>query len=401
LFAVIALSVWALTYLFIGWRLLGPAQLGTLPSALLWLSLGGLMVFVPAAMLLRHRFLERSWAAPLEWAAYLSMGFVSLVFALLVLRDLAVLLARFADSVGVLAGTFRNEGSSLFRAWPADPLKRVFLMNLSSAAVIVLSLVLMAVGWRNAYRPPRISEVKVGIDSLPGGLDGFRIAAISDIHVSRMIGKDYVADIVSRVNALAPDVIVFTGDVADGDAGPLRASAAPLGDLAAKYGKFFVTGNHEYYHSGWIQEIRALGFTILDNENRVITRADGHLVLAGVPDSRTVSGFVKGVVSDPEKAAAGALASDVKVLLAHQPSDAPAAAKAGYDLMISGHSHGGQFFPWNLVVGMFPYSSPGLHQIGKTRSYVSRGAGFWGPPMRLMAPREITLFVLTGGAGAK
>jgi hypothetical protein len=163
-------------------------------------------------------------------------------------------------------------------------------------------------------------------------------------------------------------------------------------------GNYFVTGNHEYY-SGvmeWIEQIRRLGFSVLINEHRIITREKRKMLLAGVTDYRE-GRMLPGHQSDPHKAMKAAPKTDVKILLAHQPKNIFDAARAGYDLQISGHTHGGQFFPWNLLVGFSqPYVS-GLHTHQNTRIYVSRGTGYWGPPLRVGSPSEITLIKLISG----
>ncbi len=167
---------------------------------------------------------------------------------------------------------------------------------------------------------------------------------------------------------------------------PDDLAVAPLADLHARYGKFFVSGNHEYYWDGpgWLRELERLGFSVLTNAHRVLRRGAGRLLLAGVTDRG----------SDPVAALAGAPESDVKVLLAHQPSRAFAARAAGFDLQLSGHTHGGQYFPFSLLVRLFQPFVSGLHRLEEMWLYVSRGTGYWGPPLRLGAPSEITLIEL-------
>jgi predicted MPP superfamily phosphohydrolase len=207
-----------------------------------------------------------------------------------------------------------------------------------------------------------------------------------------------VEDIVDVVNTLDADIVVLTGDLVDGSVAQLGYDVAPLKRINSVSGNFFVTGNHEYY-SGvieWIEEVKRLGFTVLLNEHQVIRRGQAGMVLAGVTDYRG-GNFLTSHRSDPQKALDGAPRADVKILLAHQPKNIFDAAKAGYDLQISGHTHGGQFFPWNLFVGFTqPYVS-GLHTHQNTQIYVSRGTGYWGPPVRVGSPSEITLIQLMSG----
>jgi hypothetical protein len=170
---------------------------------------------------------------------------------------------------------------------------------------------------------------------------------------------------------------------------------APLKNIQSAQGNFFVTGNHEYYFgvTDWVIQIKRLGFSILLNEYHMINLGRGSLLLAGVTDYRG-GNFLHSHRSDPIKAVSGAPAADVKILLAHQPKSIFDAATAGFDLQISGHTHGGQFFPWNFVVGFNQPFVSGLHKYKNTQIYVSRGTGYWGPPVRVGAPSEITLIKL-------
>lgn len=193
-------------------------------------------------------------------------------------------------------------------------------------------------------------------------------------------------------NDLKPDLIALTGDLADGSVEELRDDVAPLAGLKAPQGLYFITGNHEYY-SGvmpWLQESARLGFDVLLNEHRVIERGKSRLLLAGVTD---LSGgqFRSDHVSDPHKAIAGAPQCDAKILLAHQPKSIFDAAKVGFDYVISGHTHGGQYLPYHFLAALAqPYIS-GMHEYGRTKIYVSRGTGYWGPPFRIGARSEITV----------
>src|SRR6266576_248865 len=245
-----------------------------------------------------------------------------------------------------------------------------------------------------ARRPAMVRVVDVPITGLPSDLEGVRIAQLSDLHVGPTLKRDFVERVVDTTNGLQPDLIALTGDVADGFPPALRDEVAPLAGLEAPHGKYFVTGNHEYYWdaAGWVRELEGLGFSALINGHQVIRRGTGRIVLAGVTDLS--SGGLPGHVSDPAAAVAGAPASDVRVLLAHQPKSAFAARAAGYDLQLSGHTHGGQYFPFNLLVRLFQPFVAGLHRLEAMWLYVSRGTGYWGPPLRLGAPAEITLIQL-------
>ena len=241
-------------------------------------------------------------------------------------------------------------------------------------------------------RRPHVVRVSVPIADLPPDLEGFRIVQLSDLHIGPTLKRRFVERVVTTANALDPDVVAFTGDVADGFVPDLRDEVAPLGRLAARLGKFYVTGNHEYYWdaAGWGREVERLGLSVLQNSHQMVRRGNGRLLFAGVPDLS--------VPSDPAAALRGAPASDVRVLLAHQPRSAFAARDAGFDLQLSGHTHGGQYFPFNLLVRLFQPFVAGLHRLEAMWLYVSRGTGYWGPPLRLLAPAEITLIELTAAA---
>jgi predicted MPP superfamily phosphohydrolase len=257
--------------------------------------------------------------------------------------------------------------------------------------VPLLALALSIVGLFNTRRTAAVKNVDVPIANLPPALHGFTIAQISDLHVGPTIRAPYVQRIVDRVNQLGADAVAITGDLVDGPVHELGPHVAPLAGLRSRHGSFFVTGNHEYYSGAgpWITELRRLGIRVLLNEHVVLERAGAQLVLAGVPDF-TAHHFDVSHHSDPARAIQGAPADAPKVLLAHQPRSAAAAQAAGFDLQISGHTHGGQFFPWIFFVRLQQPFTAGLHRLGQLLVYVSRGTGYWGPPKRIAAPSEIT-----------
>ena len=303
--------------------------------------------------------------AAVHWIGFTGIGLSSLLIVLVLAADLLVV-----------------------RSWGLDA-------RTVSAGILGGAVLLTALGTWGARRP-RVVRVTVPIAGLPEDLEGFRIVQLSDLHVGATIKRPFVRAVVDAANELDADVIALTGDVADGRVAALRAEVAPLADLRARYGKFFVSGNHDYYWdaAGWHREIERLGFNVLTNAHRLLERGRGRLLLAGVTD-RSASHRVPGHASDPAAALAGAPKSDVKVLLAHQPGSAFAARAAGFDLQLSGHTHGGQYFPFNLLVRLFQPFVAGLHRLEQMWLYVSRGTGYWGPPIRLGAPSEITQIELT------
>lgn len=366
----------AALHLYVGARIV-PALPGFMPATLVALLLAASMILVPMGLLAR-----RHLSAPASHiVAMAGLGFMGLGSSLLVLtllRDALLLLAWLAT---LAAPTLSLEG----------------LRRASAAAVPLLALAASLLGLLNARRTARVAKVHIPLPGLPAALDGFTIAQISDIHAGLTIRHDYVRAIVDAVNALRPDVVAITGDLVDGTVADLGGAVAPLEHLTSRYGSFFVTGNHEYY-SGvqpWLAELRRLGIRVLHNEHVVIERGGAKLVLAGVPDYNA-GHFDSAHRSDPAAALAGAPAeAAARVLLAHQPRSAIAAAQAGFDLQLSGHTHGGQFLPWTFFVRLQQPFTAGLHRIGKLWVYVSRGTGYWGPPKRIGAPSEITLVRLT------
>jgi predicted MPP superfamily phosphohydrolase len=248
-----------------------------------------------------------------------------------------------------------------------------------------------------------VVEVDVPITNLPETLHGFTMAQISDVHVGPTIKTRYLQRIVDRVNRLGAHMVAITGDLVDGSVKDLEQHVRPLAQLRSTHGTFFVTGNHEYYsgaHS-WIDALRQLGIRVLMNEHVVIHHSHdvqdpepAAMVVAGVADY-TAHHFDENHRSDPHAAIAQAPEHTVfKLLLAHQPRSAAAAEMAGFDLQLSGHTHGGQFWPWGYFVRFQQPFTAGLHKLGKLWVYTSRGTGYWGPPKRFGAPSEITLLRL-------
>ncbi|HSV84247.1 MAG TPA: metallophosphoesterase [Ramlibacter sp.] len=360
-------------HLYIGLRLL-PALGAPLAEATLAAALALSALLAPAGLLAR-RWLRPPAADRLTWAGMLCLGWFSSLLVATLLREAVLLAGWLAAQAGY--------------AWPGLP-------HASAIAVVALALLATAGGLLNARRLAQVVRVDVPVPHLPPALEGFRIVQISDIHVGPTIKHGYLRKIVERVNALQPDVVAITGDLVDGSVPELAAHVAPLAQLRARHGSFFVTGNHEYYSGvhGWTAELRRLGLRVLHNEHVLLGRGDAQLVLAGVPDF-TGHHFDRNHRSDPAAALAGAPADAVKVLLAHQPRTAPAAAAAGFDLQLSGHTHGGQFFPWSFFVPLQQPYTAGLHQLGRLWVYVSRGTGYWGPPKRIGAPSEISEIRLT------
>lgn len=370
LVSLFALS--AALHLYIGARIV-PALAGASAGVLLALLLAASAILVPLGLVAR-RLLKPPAADTLAWAGLLFMGLFSSLIVLTVLRDLVLLLAAFAHQLGLPA--LSAEG----------------LRSASAAAVPLLALAITGLGYLNARRTAGVVTVEIPVAGLHAALHGFTIVQISDIHVGPTIRSSYVEGIVEAVNRLNPDLVAITGDLVDGSVAELAGHVAPLERLASREGSFFVTGNHEYYSGAesWMLHLERIGIQVLQNRHVVIEREGARLVLAGVSDY-SAGHFDASHRSDPHKALAGAPTdAHFKVLLAHQPRSAAAAAQAGFDLQLSGHTHGGQFLPWNFFVRMQQPFTAGLHVMDQLRIYVSRGTGYWGPPKRFGAPSEIT-----------
>jgi uncharacterized protein len=358
----------ALLHVYVGARLL-PA----LPITLLGRMLGALALCASFALIIvgaRARGQQHSpLAADLAWLGSLNGGFFSSLAVLTLTRDLflgpAVLFAS------------RGEAATLETA--------------SAIAVPLLAVLATVVGYIDARRRPRVVDVAVPLPGLPAPLQGFTIAQISDVHIGPTIKRDFLRGIVETVNSLDVDLVAITGDLVDGSVEQLAEHVEPLSHLRARHGAYFVTGNHEYYSgaAAWIAELRRLGVRVLLNEHVVLSHGGASLLIAGVTDY-SAHRFDPAHRSDPESALAGA-PEDLRprVLLAHQPRTSAAAADAGFDLQLSGHTHGGQFWPWNLFVRLQQPFTAGLHRLGRLWVYTSRGSGYWGPPKRLGVPSEI------------
>ena len=265
------------------------------------------------------------------------------------------------------------------------------------AALVAAGVALSAgLALRNGLRVPAVRRVELALARWPHALDGFRIVQISDIHIGPVLGRRFAAALSERVNALVPDLVAVTGDLVDGDVERLRDEVAPFAALRGRHGVFFVTGNHDVYSGGeaWARCVQELGIRVLRNERVSIGGAEG-FDLAGVDDHR--GDWLRGSSEDLDAALAGRDPSRALVLLAHDPGSFRSASAQGVDLQLSGHTHGGQIWPFGYLVRLAVPWVAGLYRVGTSQLYVSRGSGFWGPPMRLFAPAEITEIVLRRG----
>ena len=351
------------------------------------------MMWLPIISIILRRYdAGGPGVAALAWVGYLGAGFLSFLFTILLLRDAGLIVLTLARRLR------RRAPDALPAAAGIDESRRRFLAYGMNGGVSTAAMLFTGYGLAEARDVPDVKAVDIPFGNLPSQLEGFRILQITDIHVSPTVKGPYVAGIVSKVNQLNADIVVLTGDLVDGSVRRLSGDVEPLAATRSRYGNFFVTGNHEYYSGApaWIAKMQRLGFTVLNNSHRIIAHNNRKILLAGVTDYNA-GRFYESHRSDPHMALRGAPDTEFKLLLAHQPKSIFAAAEAGFDLQLSGHTHGGQFFPWNFMVHFFQPYVAGLHQHKDTRIYISRGTGYWGPPLRLGSPSEITLLRLVSG----
>jgi len=272
-----------------------------------------------------------------------------------------------------------------------DPERRLMLQRVLGAAAATLSAGLGALSLYEGTKRVAVREVEVTLPRLPKALDGFTIVQLTDVHVGgQTLHRAFIEEMVATTNSLGADVVAITGDLVDGSVDELRDQVAPLAGLRARQGVYFVTGNHEYYAgvAEWMAHLPTLGVRVLRNERVTVGDGTHTFDLAGIDDFSARG--VPGHGPDLPRAVAGRDAARELVLLAHQPRAIHEAAAHGVGLQLSGHTHGGQIWPWNLAVRLQQPYVAGLARHKQTQLYVSRGTGYWGPPMRLGAPAEIT-----------
>ncbi len=365
----IIFAVFAGLHYYIGARLIGDAGLRGAGAIAAWLVVWLLLACVPLGVLF-SRFFPGRLARPMRAISYAWLGLFGVTLSTIVVTDLIRLLA---NALG-----------------PAT-MDRVRFGELQAGVVLVVVGLAGSLGFRTARGPARVERLRFPVTGLGPSFEGFRIVQISDLHINQTKDPKILARVIDQVNALAPDLVAITGDLIDGDVEDLRPHVAPLAKLRARDGVFFVTGNHEYYHGAdaWSDEVRRLGIVVLHNEHRVIRRGTEGLVVAGVTD---YSGgqFLPDHESRPDAAFAGAPDGLPRILLAHQPRTAALAAGQKVDLQLSGHTHGGQIFPFMFFVRMQQPVVSGLKKLYGLWVYTSRGTGYWGPPFRVGPTPEIT-----------
>lgn len=305
LFLVVALTLPALAMFWVGHRIISPLRLSQPWLGLSWSLIGLCWLSMPFSFMLGRVIRFPGWEH-LQQICFVSMGLISFLISLVILRDLGWLLLRAGDSMLV-----RWTDLSLL---PADPLPRLRLLSSSGLLVVGLSLSLVLIGFLGTRREPVIEKVDVILPTLPPSYEGFKIVQISDIHLSSGIGASFMEPLVERINAMEPDLVAITGDLVDGTVEELGESAAAISRIRAREGVFFVTGNHEYYSGpeAWVRELERLGVQVLQNQHRLLERDQQNLLIAGVPDHHGARGSfgpvgaMTGMSSSPLAALQGA-----------------------------------------------------------------------------------------------
>ncbi|MBN1207076.1 MAG: metallophosphoesterase [Myxococcaceae bacterium] len=288
-----------------------------------------------------------------------------------------------------------NPGASPPAPPPISEERRQFLARATAGGAALVTGGFVGYGAWRAFHPPVINRVAVRLPGLPKALDGFTLVQMSDIHVGPVIQRRFMDAVVAQCNALKPDLVCITGDLVDGSVPELGHAVSALSQLRSRHGTFFVTGNHEYYSGDeeWAEALERMGLSVLRNRHVRIGEPSASFDLVGVDDwAAERSGYPRRY--DLTQALAGREPERAAVLLAHQPSNWREASKAGMGLQLSGHTHGGQFFPFTLAVSALWEHDAGHFQENGSHLYVSRGTGFWGPPVRVNAPPEIVQVTL-------
>ncbi|BBY26119.1 metallophosphoesterase [Mycolicibacterium sediminis] len=392
MFIVILGAVLGLMHLYVWKRLIKDT---TVSGRMRWSMTGGLLALavLVVATLIVPSATESTLPVWLEWAGWLWFALVAYLFlTLLVLEPVRLVLRRWIrcprrDAEPAQGSDDVPESMPIVN-------RRVFIARSAAVAAGTASVGLVGFGAATALGPPDVLDVPVRLRRLDPAFTGFRIAVVSDIHLGPLAGRPHTERIVRMINEAQPDLVAIVGDLVDGTVAQLGSAAEPLRDLSSREGTFFVTGNHEYFvddTESWLQELERLGVQPLRNANTAIRRGGAAFDLVGVND---VVGATRGDGPDFERALAGTDPTRARVLLAHQPVQVTRAAENGVDLQLSGHTHGGQMWPFHYAVRAVQPSLVGLSTVDDTQLYVSRGAGFWGPPVRIGAPPDISILSL-------
>lgn len=307
----------------------------------------------------------------LQWCGYILLGFYSILIVMILFNVLGFSLYDYFSKASLSEKNYLRYCLAIFS--------------------LVVTTAVVILGMSETRKKPQVKKVTVAITHLPPEFEGLKILQMSDVHVGQTIKGDFVETLVEISNLIGPDIVVVTGDMVDGSLLQLSGELVAFSKIEAPLGKFMIPGNHEYYWgiNDWLTHWRKLGFSPLVNQHQVIKKNGAELVMAGVHDYSQKSSPQESLIGSPKDV--------VKILLAHQPRSIYEAEKAGFDLQLSGHTHSGQYFPYNFIVHFFQPYVRGLHRFKTTWIYVNQGTGYWGPPNRFAVPPEITLIELSRG----
>jgi predicted MPP superfamily phosphohydrolase len=393
----------------------GTTRAGRTRHRLTLLTMG--LALLPAATLtVRFSGVEVPTAVrvPLDWAGFTWLGIAFYLFlAVLVLEPVRPVLwllhRRRTPRPGPLppdvptAPSIRSAPPVASLPVESPPVeskdmpRRLFLARSLAVTAGVAAASTAGYGAWAANTAPLVRRVPIRIAGLAPALTGYRIVTFSDGHLSTTYGGSRFARVVETVNAQQPDVVAIVGDLMDGSLPELREDVAPLGDLVSRQGAFFVTGNHEYLVSdtdAWLRHLPTLGVDVLRNERVELGRSGASFDLAGIDDATAAESGLPGHGADLDAALDGRDENRPVVLMAHQPVQVEQARAAKVDLQLSGHTHGGQLWPFDYAVLLNQPTVEGLSRQGETQLYVTAGAGYWGPPMRVGARPEVTVIEL-------
>ncbi|HVK60598.1 MAG TPA: metallophosphoesterase [Bdellovibrionales bacterium] len=367
--AIAVFGILGPSYLYLGFRLAD--------SGVEWLLLAIPFLTILSMPVIHLSGLDRS--APLSeaisHAIFFCMGLVTYIAVFTVLRDFAWILLRVS-------------GFEAAQYAPND--------MLPARVVVAFAGLALAIGTFRAARGPMVKRIKIVSENLPQALDGFKIAQISDLHIGQTIRRKYVERLVEKVDSVNADIVAMTGDIGDGSVQSYATEISILGKMKSKHGIFYVPGNHEYYWSvgEWMGAMNSFGANVLVNRGQHVTLNGVDLFVAGIADP-AAPGSAQAPRPDVRSAASGGSGAQFRILLSHRPGYAREASDLGFDLQLSGHTHGGQFFPWTVVVRLVHEFSLGLYRVGHMWLYVSGGTGSWGPLLRIGTTPELSVLELT------
>jgi len=382
MFLIVVFTILWIIHGYVAWKVIPTLGLSTSHTIIGYILVFFLSILPILPILLRYSGNETRIIDQISLFGYTSLGFFVLSFLILLFKDL------FGHAINFAGYLMQSEDT-------IDDSKREFLKKSLTVGAIGISGLGTAYGFYSSRKGPSIISQDIFIESLPDEFENFTIAQISDLHVGPTIKIDYVDDVLTKIGHANPDLIAVTGDLVDGSVKHLSKDLQPFKDMVANHGTFFVTGNHEYYSGvdSWLDETDRLGMTNLINESRLISKQGKQIAIAGITDFRAHQ-IKSSHRSNPKKAIKSIDQRMTKIMLAHQPNSIHSVHDAGVDLQLSGHTHGGQFWPFNYPTKLANAYLAGHYDHDGTQIYVNRGTGYWGPPLRIGIPAEISLIRL-------